>query len=362
MPTTFNVISLGVQADMDQFEGGNLADNAAALVGLTFGGVGDALVNDFVEFSPGSTGFGGGTATAYDTDNNPAETFQIDGGPEQTFDSTAIFGATITFVDGSTATISAIIFQDTAGNTYLAPEFTANADQTTLESGAIRSITLNSLQGANFSGLTGNRQEWNFAVCFAEGTAIETLQGPKAVEGLAIGDAVMTKDKGPRAIRWIGRRTVAAVGAFAPVRIAKGALGTGLPKRDLVVSQQHRVLIVSKIAERIGGTREILVAAKKLVGRPGITLVEDLHEVTYHHILLDEHEIIFAEGAATESLLAGPMVLAAFNAETLAEIRALFPDFDRKASIPARQVATGKALKSLLARHEKHDRELVVSD
>ena len=359
MPTTFNVISLGVLADMDTTEGNNLAENASALVGLTFGGVGDALVNDFVQFSPGSTGFAGGRRTAYDQDNSPSETFQIDGGPEQTFDSTAIFNATITYIDGTTATITAVIFQDTNGNTYLAPEFSPNADQTDLEAGAIRSLTLDSLQSANFAGMSGNREAWDFVVCFASGTRIETPSGPAPVDDLAIGDRVITKDQGPCPIRWIGQRKVVATGPFAPVRIGAGALGEGVPARDLFVSQQHRVVLNSRIAERITGSREVLVAAKKLVGLAGVDIVESQGEVTYFHILLDAHEVIFAEGTATESLLAGPMALEAFNAETLAEIRAVLPDFEAQASIPARTIVTGKHLKSLLARHEKHARDLV---
>ncbi|MEJ8560623.1 hypothetical protein QTO30_04845 [Yoonia sp. GPGPB17] len=69
MPTTFNVFSLGVLADIDTTEGNTLAENAGALVGLTFGGVNDALLNDAVSLAPGTGGFGGGTGTAYDQDN-----------------------------------------------------------------------------------------------------------------------------------------------------------------------------------------------------------------------------------------------------------------------------------------------------
>ncbi len=361
MPTTFNVISLGNLADMDTTEGNTVAENASALVGLTFGGVGNAIWKDFVTFSPGTGSYFGGTGTAYDQDNSPAENFRIDGGPNQVFDGTSIFNATVTYNDGTTDTVTAVIFQDTAGNTYWAPEFTANQDMTEMESKPILSLTLNSLFGNSYSGMTGNRQAWDFLVCFASGTRIETPIGAVAVDDLSIGDLVMTKDRGACPIRWIGRRTVRATGTFAPVRIRTGALGQAAPERDLVVSQQHRVMLSSKIAERLVGSREVLVAAKKLVGCEGVSLVEDMHEVTYHHILLDTHEIIFADGLATESLLAGPMALASFNAETLGEIRTLFPDFEDKANVPARQIVSGKPLKVLLARHEKNARDFVVA-
>jgi len=129
MPTTFNVISLGNFASIDPTEGNTQSENAASLVGQTFGGVGDALVNDIQSFSSTGVGFGGGTSNAYDMNNSASnDTFSINGGPTQTFDGTAVYNATITYIDGSTATISAVVFQDTDGNTYLAPEFSANAN------------------------------------------------------------------------------------------------------------------------------------------------------------------------------------------------------------------------------------------
>ena len=117
MPTTFDAISLGNLADIDTTEGNSVADNASALVGLTFGGVGDAIWKDFVSLCPGTGGFTGGTGTAYDQDNSPPENFRIDGGPNQVFDGTSIYNATITFNDGTTDTVTAVIFQDANGNT-----------------------------------------------------------------------------------------------------------------------------------------------------------------------------------------------------------------------------------------------------
>lgn len=158
MAEVFNVLYLGQLADIDTREGNYTAEDADELVGLTFGSEGDALANQVKEFSPGSTGSTGGVATAYDQTNNPSETFSIDGGPDQTFDASAVYNATITYVDGSTDQITAVIFQDTDGNTYLAPEFTANADQAALEAAPIRSLTLDSLAGNRYLGLTANRE------------------------------------------------------------------------------------------------------------------------------------------------------------------------------------------------------------
>jgi hypothetical protein len=90
-----------------------------------------------------------------------------------------------------------VLFQDTAGKTYLAPEFEANADQAVLEAKPIRSLTLDSLVSDTFAGLGGNRETWDFAVCFVTGTRLLGPGGPVRVESLKPGDLVLTKDNGP---------------------------------------------------------------------------------------------------------------------------------------------------------------------
>ncbi|WP_394197259.1 Hint domain-containing protein [Litoreibacter albidus] len=360
MATAFDVIALGVVADMDTTEGNTTAENASALVGMTFGGAGNALVNNIQTLSPGATGTSGGTSTAYDMNNFASnETFSINGGPDQTFDGTSVYNATITYIDGTTATITAVVFQDTDGNAYLAPEFSANTDQMALEAGAIRSLTLDSLVGNRYSGLTASREDPTYVTCFAEGTRILTQSGARMVEDLAVGDSVLTKDNGAQAIRWIGKTSCVARGALAPVKIAAGALGQGLPEADLVVSQQHRMFVSSKIALRVAGKQEVLVAAKKLIGLPGISLVEDMEAVTYFHILLDQHEIIFAEGAPAESLLTGPMAIKSIHADALSEIRMLFPEVIDAGESPARTIVEGAHVRQLVARHLKNGQPLL---
>lgn len=360
MPTTFNVISLGNFASIDPTEGNTQSENAASLVGQTFGGVGNSLVDNIQSFSTGSTGFSGGTANAYDMNNAVSnDTFSINGGPDQVFDGTAVYNATITYIDGTTATISAVIFQDTAGNTYLAPEFSANADQAALEAGAIRSLSLDSLAGNNYSGMSGSREFFDFVTCFTTGALIAIEDGAVPVESLREGDEVMTRDHGMQTIRWIGASTCAALGNFVPVRIMAGSLGCGLPRRDLIVSPQHRMLISSHIARRVVGEQEVLVPAKKLIGLPGIDYADDMIAVTYYHLLLDRHEVIFAEGAPTESLMIGPMAQQNMGKEALAEINALFPDLIPSASCSARLIPEGKQMKALVARHKKNTQPLL---
>lgn len=364
MPTTFNVIFLGNFADFDTIEGNDVAENAASFVGTTVGGFGDSLINRIQTLSPGSFAnrFDSDGNAYYDQNDSTPETFRINGGAQQGFDSSVVYDATITYLDGTTATITAVVFQDVNGNTYLAPEFAANADQAALEAKPLLSITFNALTGGvnTYAGMTGDRDVADFVPCFVAGSRLATPEGWRLIETLDVGDLVMTQDHGLQPIRWIGSTTCRAEGAFAPIRIRAGALGQGLPCRDLLVSPQHRMLLRSRIAERMTGAREVLVPAKKLLSLPGIEVVADMDHVTYLHLMFDEHEIVFAEGALTESLLPGPQAVAALGPEAEAELRALFPDLEARGVLSARPIPRGGVQRQLVSRHLANNRPVVL--
>ena len=168
-----------------------------------------------------------------------------------------------------------------------------------------------------------------FPVCFTPNTRIAVPSGERWIEDLSVGNLVLTRDHGPQPVRWIGRTDVgpddvAKNDAFVPVRIEKGALGGGLPERDLVVSQQHRVLVTGWKAELLFGEREVLVAARHLAGRPGIALDFVPGGVSFLHLMFDAHEIIWANGAPAESFRPGPAALRTMAPEARAEVLALF--------------------------------------
>lgn len=203
--------------------------------------------------------------------------------------------------------------------------------------------------------------------CFTAGTRIATPQGPRAIEDLSVGDHVATADCGQQPIRWIGSRTVGHAALLAnpklyPVAFAPGSLGGGLPERALRVSPQHRMVLRSKIAMRMFGSAEVLIPAHKLIGLPGVCVDDQVTAVTYSHMLFDRHQIVFAEGAPTESLFTGPEALKAVGPEALAEITTLFPEIVGCGHAPvlARPVPQkGKLMKRLVARHLKNDLPLV---
>lgn len=174
----------------------------------------------------------------------------------------------------------------------------------------------------------------NVVPCFTSGTMITTPSGMVPVEELEVGDLVLTRDNGARAIRWIGQRTLnkaelAVNPRFHPVCFKAGSMGDGLPLRDLTVSPQHRMLIQSVDAELLFGEHEVLVAARNLAGRPGIETVK-LDEVTYIHLMFDEHEIVLSEGVWTESFQPGHKTLGNMDQAQRDEIISLFPELARE--------------------------------
>lgn len=187
--------------------------------------------------------------------------------------------------------------------------------------------------------------------CFLRGTAILTEAGPRAVQSLNPGDLILTADHGLQPLRWIGLRRLTpqdmtAAPQLAPVRIRAGALGPGLPARELKVSPQHRILLRDD-------ETEVLVAAGKLLAMPGLSRAIGTRRVEYFHLLFDRHEIVFAEGMATESLLLTQRALDGWPAQAVEEIRGLFPQAFRPGwhMPPARPILDrGDAIAALLAR------------
>ncbi len=167
-------------------------------------------------------------------------------------------------------------------------------------------------------------------VCFTKDTVIKTPDGPRAVQSLSVGDWVLTRDHGPRQIKWTGSRTLgkqelAESPHLRPVRIRAGALGQSQPSKDLTVSPQHKVYLSDPALQLLFGVEEALVPAKGLVD--GHTVVEsDTDEVTYYHIMFDRHEVVHANGAWSESFYPGATALDSLNDASRNELLELFPE------------------------------------
>lgn len=166
--------------------------------------------------------------------------------------------------------------------------------------------------------------------CFTPGTLIATPRGERLVEELQVGDRVITRDNGIQEIRWVGHKEMSGKGLAAaphlrPVMIRAGALGNGLPERDIMVSPNHRMLVSNERTQLYFEESEVLAAAKHLTGAPGIVAV-DVFSTTYVHFMFDRHEVVLSNGAWSESFQPGDWSLKGIGNAQRNEIFELFPE------------------------------------
>jgi hypothetical protein len=160
--------------------------------------------------------------------------------------------------------------------------------------------------GGNYEQIGDGGNAGNFAdeqtpACFAAGTRILTETGEIPVESLRTGDQLVLAEDGlagggTAPVIWIGRRTLDLARhpnpeTVQPILIAPGALADSVPARKLIVSPDHALAIDG-----------LLIPAKILVN--GVSIVQlNLRSVTYFHIELPRHAVLFAEGTPAESYL-----------------------------------------------------------
>lgn len=142
---------------------------------------------------------------------------------------------------------------------------------------------------------TGTRTD--IVTCFYPGTRIATPDGEVPVESLTAGDLIRTADGKILPVRWLGRSDVSTRFAdrlrVLPIRITAGALGNGLPRRDLLLSPDHAVFL-----------DDILLQAAALVNGTSIRREHGVPECfSYYHVELATHELLLAEDMAVESFV-----------------------------------------------------------
>ena len=205
-------------------------------------------------------------------------------------------------------------------------------------------------------------------ICFTPGTRMRTETGDKAIEDLGPGDRLLTRDSGPQEVLWTGHRRMSGARLFAmpdqrPIRLRKGALGLDRPEDDLVVSPEHRVLVTGAAARELWGEPEVLVRAADLVSDRYITVDHSLRETWYIHLMLERHEVVWANGLEVETFHPGFMGLEHLNRGQRELLFDLRPELARNVGLygpPARRMASraeaailtgGRPAKSVTARH-----------
>ncbi len=136
--------------------------------------------------------------------------------------------------------------------------------------------------------------------CFLKGTKIWTAEGDSNVENLAIGDLLPTMFGGMRPIQWIGHYPFRKSDPskpwpkhVRPIRITQSALAPEVPHADLYVTAEHALLIDG-----------LLIPVGNLINGTIVTRDEarDLDELEYFNVKVEGHDVIYAEGAAVETL------------------------------------------------------------
>jgi hypothetical protein len=133
-------------------------------------------------------------------------------------------------------------------------------------------------------------------VCYRAGTHIATEYGETLVENMRVGELVRTRFSGLAPVLWIGRRSVDCrwhlkLSKIWAVRVAAGSFGKNLPHRDLWLSPDHAVFV-----------NDVLIPIKYLINDSTIRRIPT-HELTYYHIELPQHDVLFAENLPAESYL-----------------------------------------------------------
>jgi len=170
-------------------------------------------------------------------------------------------------------------------------------------------------------------------ICFTPETRLATPAGPRMIRDLRPGDLIETRDNGAQPVMWCAQRRMTGARLYAmphlrPIRLKAGALGIDRPDEDLLVSPQHRMLLKGPAAQALFNTPEVLVAAEDLLNDHSIMVDHSLREVTYVHILLERHNVIWANGLESESFHPSNTALDTVDPGQLGELLRLLPGIE----------------------------------
>lgn len=182
--------------------------------------------------------------------------------------------------------------------------------------------------------------------CFTRGTLINTPRGEVPIETLKVGDLVLTRDRGPKPVVWIGRRSLDEAELdrnpqHRPILIPENVLGN---HTRLFVSPLHGMLIDSGYAGA-----QSLVRAKHLAEAKGpIRVAFGKKRIEYIHLMFENHEIITANGAEGESFYPGFEALKLLATDEKKRLFSAFPELKEQ---PA-QVSYGPRCRAFMKRKD----------
>ncbi|WP_278924455.1 Hint domain-containing protein [Pseudophaeobacter profundi] len=188
------------------------------------------------------------------------------------------------------------------------------------------------LKGVSPAQITSQSQLHSAGIpCFTPEVLLATRRGTVPAGQIRVGDMLQTADNGFQPVIWVGQRRLDRAELLLrphlrPYRLSPG--GFLSPERPMLLSPQHRLLVHRRTLGQDTPFGESFVSAKLLAGideNCGQQLYAD-QGVTYVHLMTEQHEVVFAEGIATETFWPGPEAIRGLSADNMRELFELFPD------------------------------------
>jgi hypothetical protein len=171
-----------------------------------------------------------------------------------------------------------------------------------------------------------------------EGANVRTPCGLRRIELVRPGDLIVTRSNGLQPVGMIWKRTVSHDDmrlnpVLAPIRLKPRAIGPMMPQRDLLVAQDHRLLIPGFRVAGVPDTTCVLAEAHEIAGTSDSIFVDrSLETVTYYQVVFDSHQILTANGQPVESFLPNASAIATLNTAMRDALVQRYPQLVREPS------------------------------
>ncbi|MHA6264845.1 Hint domain-containing protein [Arenibacterium sp. CAU 1754] len=169
-----------------------------------------------------------------------------------------------------------------------------------------------------------------------EGANVRTPCGLRRIELVRPGDLIVTRNNGLQAVRMVWKRTVTQDamqlnGALAPIRLKPRAIGPMMPQRDLLVAQDHRLLIPGFRLAGVPDNECILTEAREIAGTSDAVYVDfSLDSVTYYQLVFDCHQVLAANSLPVESFLPDAKAIEALGGDMRDALEQRYPQLRKE--------------------------------
>ena len=165
------------------------------------------------------------------------------------------------------------------------------------------------------------------------GTRLRTGNSEVFIEDLREGDQLQTRDHGMQSVLWVGKARVARSNLHSdpdnrPICVRAGALGSGLPDADLIVSGTQQILLKGKRAHDMFARNEVLISACDLMDERRVVVENTQHHYDCYYVLLENHEVVWANNLPLESFHPAMGGLHRVGQDGRARLYGLYPHLD----------------------------------